>query len=104
MLDEISHIHWGVVGSAERLDPNPPTNVSLTSTRGRIDPGTVFFTPEDVVLIVDGATDTRKYMRSIFEPFCKVEEAIDGQQALDMSKERAKPHHRRRHAAKDERF
>jgi len=30
--------------------------------------------------------DTRRYMKSIFAPFCRVVEARDGQEALDMCK------------------
>jgi CheY-like chemotaxis protein len=38
-----------------------------------------------VGLITD-SYDTRRYMKSIFAPFCRVVEARDGQEALDMCK------------------
>lgn len=36
-------------------------------------------------------TDSRRYMRSIFEPFCKVIEARDGQEALEKWDDDAPP-------------
>jgi CheY-like chemotaxis protein len=35
-------------------------------------------------MLVDDSFDTRRYMRSIFAPFCKLVEARDGKEALDL--------------------
>ncbi|EIW68283.1 hypothetical protein TREMEDRAFT_69291 [Tremella mesenterica DSM 1558] len=55
------------------------------SSRG-LELSTLYFSKEDVVMLVDDSFDTRRYMRSIFSPFCTVVEARDGQEALDMCK------------------
>lgn len=101
VLDEIAHCHWGWVGKTAAVTKPPPESSSSESSspepilkaRG-IDPTTVFFKRDDVILLVDGGfipvpltpdmLDARAYMRSIFEPFCTVIEARDGQEALDM--------------------
>jgi CheY-like chemotaxis protein len=36
--------------------------------------------------LMSDSYDTRRYMKSIFAPFCRVVEARDGQEALDMCK------------------
>ena len=36
--------------------------------------------------LISDSYDTRRYMKSIFAPFCGVVEARDGQEALDMCK------------------
>jgi hypothetical protein len=80
-------------------------NASKSSSRG-LDPSTLYFKKEDVIMLVDGefayestrrsqdcfvwleltpdSFDTRRYMKSIFAPFCAIVEARDGQEALDM--------------------
>jgi len=74
-------------------------DTSSKSSRG-LDPSTLYFKKEDVIMLVDGTShpcrhgkelisdsyDTRRYMKSIFAPFCGVVEARDGQEALDMCK------------------
>jgi CheY-like chemotaxis protein len=55
----------------------------LAKYRG-IDPSTLWFKQEDVIMVVDDLPDTRRYLRSLFEPFCKVVEAKDGHSALHM--------------------
>ncbi|KAK4687012.1 hypothetical protein P7C73_g3098, partial [Tremellales sp. Uapishka_1] len=49
-----------------------------------LDPSTLYFKKEDVVMLVDDSYDTRRYMRSIFAPFCTVVEARDGKEAVEM--------------------
>jgi CheY-like chemotaxis protein len=62
----------------------------------------LYFKKEDVIMLVDGrfihliikgevtradvidSFDTRRYMKSIFAPFCGIVEARDGQEALEM--------------------
>lgn len=83
------------------------TESSGQSSRG-LDPSTLYFKKEDVILLVDGAFnrwvlprtkrldmtvtefpdsfDTRRYMRSIFAPFCSVVEARDGLEGLEACK------------------
>lgn len=56
---------------------------STGSSRG-LDPTTLYFTKEDTIMLVDDSFDTRRYMRSIFAPYCKLVEARDGQEALDL--------------------
>ncbi len=53
------------------------------SSRG-MDPRTLYFKKEDIILLVDDSFDTRRYMRSIFAPFCTLIEARDGQEAFDL--------------------
>ncbi|ORY35646.1 hypothetical protein BCR39DRAFT_511288 [Naematelia encephala] len=55
---------------------------STTSSRG-LDPSTLYFKKDDVILLVDDSFDTRRYMRSIFVPYCTLAEARDGKEALD---------------------
>lgn len=62
---------------------------SSASSRG-LDPATLYFKKTDVIMLVDDSFDTRRYMRSIFAPYCKLDEARDGQEALDMC-EKAMP-------------
>ncbi|CAK9780214.1 unnamed protein product [Cutaneotrichosporon oleaginosum] len=47
------------------------------------DHGTVYFTPHDVILVVDDVPDSRRYIVSILRPFCKVVEAANAEEALD---------------------
>nr|XP_019044826.1 hypothetical protein I302_06740 [Kwoniella bestiolae CBS 10118]OCF23756.1 hypothetical protein I302_06740 [Kwoniella bestiolae CBS 10118] len=49
-----------------------------------LDPSTLYFKKEDVIMLVDDSFDTRKYMCSIFAPLCTIVEARDGQEALEM--------------------
>ncbi|BEI98772.1 hypothetical protein CcaverHIS631_0310710 [Cutaneotrichosporon cavernicola] len=87
VIDTMSRAHWGWTSI-------PKEDVSHNSTSSRpssadphargIDPNTVYFESTDIVLLVDSLHDTRQYMRDIFSPFCKVVEACDGRQALEM--------------------
>ena len=55
-----------------------------------IDPGTLFFTPDDILLVVDDNPDLNSYIASIFVPFVRVEQAKDGIEALEIAR-RVKP-------------
>jgi len=67
----------------ESLSSDSTPDSSGASSRG-LDPTTLYFKKEDVIMLVDDSFDTRRYMRSIFAPFCKLVEARDGKEALDM--------------------
>lgn len=82
---------WG--GWDVPTDPNDvvgvsPQQPSAGDAAGKkvkgIDPKTLWFTADDVIMIVDNVQDMRRYLRSVLEPFCKVVEAEDGEMALDM--------------------
>ncbi|AFR96575.2 hypothetical protein C343_04702 [Cryptococcus neoformans C23] len=49
-----------------------------------IDPNTLYFQKEDVIMLVEDSADTRRYMKSIFSQYCQVVEARDGQEALEL--------------------
>nr|XP_019011586.1 uncharacterized protein I206_03688 [Kwoniella pini CBS 10737]OCF50367.1 hypothetical protein I206_03688 [Kwoniella pini CBS 10737] len=55
-----------------------------TTSRGSksLDPSTLYFKREDVIMLVDDSFDTRRYMSSIFSPLCTIIEAKDGLDAL----------------------
>ncbi|GMK53719.1 hypothetical protein CspeluHIS016_0103050 [Cutaneotrichosporon spelunceum] len=87
VLDSMSRAHWASTSipkedALNRSTPSRPFSTDLPS-RG-IDPSTVYFQSTDIVLLVDSLFDTRQYMRNIFEPFCKVIQACDGCQAIEM--------------------
>lgn len=65
------------------LSSDSTPDSSGASSRG-LDPTTLYFKKDDVIMLVDDSFDTRRYMRSIFAPFCKLVEARDGKEALDM--------------------
>lgn len=86
----MSRAHWGWTSITKEDAFHSPTSsgVSPTDRNARgIDPSTVYFESADVVLLVDSLPDTRRYMRDIFAPFCKVVEACDGCEALEMVNE-----------------
>ena len=47
----------------------------------------LFFEQSDVLLLADDSADIRDYIRRIFAPLCKVIEAKDGREALELAKE-----------------
>jgi CheY-like chemotaxis protein len=55
-----------------------------------IDPGTLFFTADDILLVVDDNPDLNSYIASLFTPFVRVEQAKDGIEALEIAR-RVKP-------------
>lgn len=50
-----------------------------------IDPSTLFFKPDDILLICDDNQDLREYIANLFVPFVRVEQARDGQEGLEIA-------------------
>ncbi|WWD02256.1 hypothetical protein V865_000294 [Kwoniella europaea PYCC6329] len=90
ILDEA--MQW----TRERRDstgtPSSEVGSALEETSSRssrsLDPNTLYFKKDDVIMLVDDSLDTRRYMSSIFAPLCTVIEAGDGLEALDLCKRR----------------
>nr|XP_031864017.1 uncharacterized protein CI109_000661 [Kwoniella shandongensis]KAA5531089.1 hypothetical protein CI109_000661 [Kwoniella shandongensis] len=57
-------------------------SITMSNIRGA-EQSLLYFEKTDIVLIVDDSFDTRKYLSSMFAPYCVVVEARDGQEALD---------------------
>ncbi|KAJ9104138.1 hypothetical protein QFC19_004122 [Naganishia cerealis] len=55
-----------------------------------IDPSTLFFQPDDVLLVCDDNHDLREYIANLFSPFVRVEQARDGAEGFEIAK-RVKP-------------
>ncbi|WRT68535.1 uncharacterized protein IL334_005512 [Kwoniella shivajii] len=72
-------------GSDRSSSPDDPLG---RNSKG-IDTSTLYFKKEDVIMLVDDSYDTRRYMFSIFAPFCTVIEARDGQEALALCAQQA---------------
>ncbi|WVR09485.1 hypothetical protein IAU60_006553 [Kwoniella sp. DSM 27419] len=72
------------VASSDETD-NTVGDTNSSGSRS-LDPSTLYFKKTDVVLLVDDSFDTRKYIRSVFAPFCSVIEACDGLEALEHCK------------------
>jgi PleD family two-component response regulator len=51
-----------------------------------IDPSTLFFQPDDVLLVCDDNHDLREYIANLFSPFVRVEQARDGIEAYELAK------------------
>jgi CheY-like chemotaxis protein len=99
ILDEMNQ-NWNKrsapAGRDTREGASVASSESLTSRSSkRVDLSTLYFKKTDIIMIVDGEcrqrcfTDPRKdvpanraYIRSIFEPFCSIIEAHEGQDAL----------------------
>nr|XP_019006639.1 uncharacterized protein I203_00231 [Kwoniella mangroviensis CBS 8507]OCF70100.1 hypothetical protein I203_00231 [Kwoniella mangroviensis CBS 8507] len=68
--------------------PSSEIGSALEETSSRssrsLDPNTLYFKKDDVIMLVDDSLDTRRYMNSIFAPLCTVIEAGDGLEALEM--------------------
>jgi CheY-like chemotaxis protein len=50
-----------------------------------IDPSTLFFKPDDILLICDDNQDLREYIANLFTPFVRVEQARDGLEGLEIA-------------------
>lgn len=70
-------------GSLSTSSDSAGGDSSAASSRG-LDSSTLYFQKEDVIMLVDDSFDTRRYMRSMFSPYCKLVEARDGKEALDL--------------------
>ncbi|KAJ9116333.1 hypothetical protein QFC22_004773 [Naganishia vaughanmartiniae] len=51
-----------------------------------IDPSTLFFQPDDVLLVCDDNNDLREYIANLFSPFVRVEQAKDGIEGYEIAK------------------
>lgn len=91
-------------GSVVSSDESSSARTGESSGMGSgkpIDPNTLYFQKEDVIMLVEGqyppssllsflltivtdSADTRRYMKSIFSQYCQVVEARDGQEALEL--------------------
>lgn len=87
VMDDLAHCQWGWVGSAVQSDPESSfVRALLGKSKENVVPApSLHFNPEDVVLIVDDVVETRRYLRGIFEPFCRVLEATSAPQALEIT-------------------
>ncbi|WOO85364.1 Sensor histidine kinase TmoS [Vanrija pseudolonga] len=90
----IQQIHQALIESLSshrqlpkhELDPRPPTGMSVSKSSPNAAP---YFTPSDVVMIVDNDPDSSSYLRTIFSVLCQVVLATDGVDALAKVKDRA---------------
>ncbi|KAF8312813.1 hypothetical protein DL93DRAFT_2228831 [Clavulina sp. PMI_390] len=84
IIDEAAQWGHGTPGSGEVQTPSDTTTASdeLLGSLGSAE--AVFFTREDVVLVVDDNTDMRQYIKSIFSHYCTVKEASNGEEALKL--------------------
>ncbi|KAI5119585.1 hypothetical protein M0805_006470 [Coniferiporia weirii] len=76
-------IQWSSRQPDERT-PSESSDSGGSSESGKMDPTTLFFVKSDVILLVDDNADMRKYIKSLFVPFCRVVEASNGQEALHL--------------------
>lgn len=77
----------GASASGDALSLN-----SSERTGSTLDPNTLFFTKDDIILVVDDSRDLRTYLATLFRPYVgKVYEAADGLQALQLARE-VRPH------------
>lgn len=105
-LSQMAQTNWAWAGHSANTpsDSTSPfaSSPMVTGKSTDIDGSTLFFQHNDKVLIVDGEpllravltpdmADSRRYMRTIFEPFCDVIEASDGQEALQKFDEGSPP-------------
>ncbi|KZT38755.1 hypothetical protein SISSUDRAFT_1046495 [Sistotremastrum suecicum HHB10207 ss-3] len=73
------------MSTASGGDSVASTTASVTSSEGsRVDRSMLFFDRNDVILLVDDNADMRRYIRSLFEPYCKIMEAANGKDALEL--------------------
>ena len=69
-------------------ESNHASTPSVTSSSGPLDAATLYFKKEDVILLVDDSHDTRRYLRSIFAPYCTLLEARHGREAVEICERR----------------
>lgn len=86
-------MRWNRDKETSSVDSSSESGVTSGESSGQssrgIDPSTLYFKKSDVILIVDDSTDTRRYMRSIFLPFCTIIEARHGLEALEILQQSA---------------
>lgn len=89
VMEDLAHCQWGWVGSAVGPDPEASfVNALLGSTKEVIPTASssIYINPTDVIFIVEDEIETRRYLREIFQSFCKVVECTTGEEALEKTK------------------
>ncbi|OCF32740.1 hypothetical protein I316_05661 [Kwoniella heveanensis BCC8398] len=93
MVDEAMQWTRNRISSNESNSDETGSDLTVGETNSSgsrsLDPATLYFKKEDVIMLVDDSYDTRRYMRSVFTPYCTVVEACDGLQALGLCKKKA---------------
>ncbi|WVQ64073.1 uncharacterized protein L199_002232 [Kwoniella botswanensis] len=79
-------MHWISPSDAD-LESIGSENNESTSTRAE----GYLFDRNDVLLLVDDNPDMRHYVKNIFSPYCRVIEAVNGKQALELA-QKTPPH------------
>ncbi|TDL18928.1 hypothetical protein BD410DRAFT_792720 [Rickenella mellea] len=83
IVDEATH--WSTRAPGDDKTPSDSSDSGGNSELGsRMDPSTLFFDKNDVILLVEDSSDMRRYMKSLLAPYCKVVEAPNGQEALQI--------------------
>ncbi|KAL5511938.1 hypothetical protein ACEPAH_5157 [Sanghuangporus vaninii] len=82
IIDEATH--WSSRHPDERTPSDTSDSGGSSDSGGRMDPSTLFFVKSDIILLVDDNGDMRRYIKSLFIPFCQVVEASNGQEALSL--------------------
>ncbi|WWC64291.1 uncharacterized protein I303_106901 [Kwoniella dejecticola CBS 10117] len=89
--DQLEPAEFGVYGKAvfdEAMHWRAPSDAETESAVSEADQSVssradgFLFDRNDVLLLVDDNTDMRHYVKSIFAPYCKVVEAVNGKDAL----------------------
>ncbi|KAL7410125.1 hypothetical protein BDY24DRAFT_187567 [Mrakia frigida] len=75
ILEEVSS--WS--GTKDQLQHSSP------NASARIDPGVLFWSRDDTILVVDDNLDMRRYLSSILSPYCTVILAENGQVGFEMA-------------------
>ncbi|KAL5528950.1 hypothetical protein ACEPAG_4924 [Sanghuangporus baumii] len=82
IVDEATY--WVSRHPDERTPSDTSDSGGSSDSSGRMDPSTLFFVKSDIILLVDDNGDMRRYIKSLFIPFCQVVEASNGQEALSL--------------------
>lgn len=83
LVDEASqwdNDHESSAGSSS--DPSLPSEKSSSP----LDPSTLFFEKDDVILIADDSKDMRAYLSMLLTPYARVVQAADGQEAFELAR------------------
>lgn len=88
VMEDLAHCQWGWVGSAVERDPESSFANALLGIKDVLPANStgLHFSSDDVVLVVDDAVETRRYLRGIFEPFCRVVEVTSAADAFEKTK------------------
>lgn len=70
--------------SGSSSDPSQPSDKSGSA----LDPSTLFFEKDDVILVADDSKDLRTYLSLLFSPYARVVQAADGQEAFQLAQQR----------------